>query len=101
MRSYDETTALARSLGIDFDRQVGGDGTPFYCLCSCGGTTSFGRKGWTSFKPGHDTRLVATLLRRARAGEININEAIEALDHAAGEKLANKLRALWLRVGRK
>lgn len=99
MGSYEDQTAKARAMGIDFDRQVGGDGTAFYCLCGCGETTKFNKgKGWSSFKPGHDARLVARLLTSARRGQIDINDAIAALDHTAGDKLANKLRRHWLRV---
>lgn len=92
----------ARELGIDWDHQVG-DGKEiagFYCLCGCQQITRWSGKKWMDFRPGHDARLVAALLRKARAGEVDINEAIRCLEYAASEKLANKLRGLWLRVGR-
>lgn len=103
MNYYDKQVDKAREIGIDFDRQVSDEpGSGFLCLCGCGQATRFNGKKWVDFRPGHDARLVGNLLKKARAGEININEAIDLLEFATGsDKLSNKLRRHWLRADTK
>lgn len=91
----------ARAIGIDYDRQVDESvlGSGYYCLCGCGEVTSYTRGRWSHFRPGHDARLVGILLRKAREGSIDINEAIRVLEQVLDtDRLANKLRSRWLRV---
>lgn len=93
---------MAKRVGIDYEHLVGEVGDGFYCLCGCLEKTRWTGKKWVLFRPGHDAKLVAALLRKARVNEININEAIEALEYCTdSDRLSNKLRGLWLRVGQK
>lgn len=91
----------AKALGIDYSHEIDGQGSGFYCLCGCEEATRWNGKKWVDFRPGHDARLVGRLLRGCRDGSININEAVEVLELVTdSDRLANKLRGLFLRVGR-
>lgn len=98
--NFDALEKLARELGMDPRRQDGKDG-PLFCLCGCGETTNRGRRGYSTFKPGHDARLVSALVKRVRDGQASIDDAAKALTHCAGSVLADKLRASWTRLASK
>lgn len=86
---------LVTTSGVVLDRAEKG---PHVCACGCGEEVKFTRGAWSTFKPGHDARLVGKLLRLAKADEMSIYEAAELLEKEFSPHLSNRLMRFWFKA---
>lgn len=85
---------LVATSGVVLDRSEKG---PHVCACGCGELVKFTRGSWSTFKPGHDARLVGKLLRLAKSDEMSIYEAAELLEKEFSAHLSNRLMRFWFK----